>query len=147
MDLLKLVSPIIIVVYLCLGFVPNLDAVDKIAPQWLGMTLLNFVSLFVLIYKRKSIKGNITNVLTPYISIFYLGFIFWAGLSYFYAINNTEVLVNLTRQVNVLLMYLFMGIFLSYVNKRIFFISWVLTIILSIEIYYVLDQVIDLINT
>ena len=30
-------------------------------------------------------------------------YIFWASLSYFYAINPTEVIVNITRQANVLL--------------------------------------------
>ena len=31
--------------YLSIGFIPNLDAVDKIAPQWLAMSILNLLSL------------------------------------------------------------------------------------------------------
>jgi hypothetical protein len=104
-DSFQFLSPILLIGYLCLGFVPNLQAVDKIAPQWVGMTLLNLLSLAVFIYFRKSIKETISKVLTPYLSLFYIGFILWAGLSYFYAINSTEVLVNITRQVNVLLMF------------------------------------------
>jgi len=144
---LQLLSPILIIGYLCLGFVPNLEAVDKIAPQWVGMAILNLISLSVFAYFRKSIKEKITKILTPYLSLFYVGFILWGGLSYFYAINSTEVLVNITRQVNVLLMFLSMAIlFLNIKNKR-FFVSWSLTIILSIEIYYVLDQIIELVQT
>ena len=30
--------------YLCVGFIPNLGAVDKIAPQWLAMGLLNVIA-------------------------------------------------------------------------------------------------------
>ena len=30
--------------YLCIGFIPNLGAVDKIAPQWLAMGLLNVIA-------------------------------------------------------------------------------------------------------
>jgi len=52
-DLFQLLSPILLIGYLCLGFVPNLQAVDKIAPQWVGMTLLNLLSLAVFIYFRK----------------------------------------------------------------------------------------------
>ena len=34
---------LLILAYLCIGFVPNLDAVDKIAPQWLTMGIINLV--------------------------------------------------------------------------------------------------------
>jgi len=144
---LSFFSPLLLIGYLCLGFVPNLQAVDKIAPQWVGMTLLNLLSLAVFFYFRSSVKEKISKILTLHLSLFYLGFILWGGLSYFYAINSTEVLVNITRQVNVLLMFLSMAIlFLNIKNKR-FFVSWSLTIILSVEIYYVLDQLIELVQT
>jgi len=50
-DSFQFFSPVILIGYLCLGFVPNLSAVDKIAPQWIGMTLLNLVSLSAIIFK------------------------------------------------------------------------------------------------
>ena len=140
-------SPILLIGYLCLGFVPNLEAVDKIAPQWVGMTLLNLVSLAVFFYYRNSIKQTISKILTPYLSLFYVGFIFWAGLSYFYAINSTEVLVNITRQVNVLIMFLSMAILLFNLKNKARFISWTLSIILTVEIYAVLAQALEMINT
>ena len=140
-------SPVLLIGYLCLGFVPNLQAVDKIAPQWVGMTLLNLLSLAVFIYFRNSIKEKVSKVLTPYLSLFYIGFIIWAGLSYFYAINSTEVLVNITRQVNVLLMFLSMAILLFNLKNKARFISWTLSIILSIEVYTVLAEALEMINT
>ena len=143
----QLLSPILLVGYLSLGFVPNLQAVDKIAPQWVGMTLLNLISLAVFIYFRYSIKEKISKVLSPYLSLFYIGFILWAGLSYFYAINSTEVLVNITRQVNVLLMFLSMGILLFNLKNKARFISWTLSIILSIEVYAVLVEALEMIST
>ena len=109
---LNLLAPLLFVGYLCLGFVPNLQAVDKIAPQWLVMTLLNLVSLTVFIYFRKSLKTEISKIISANLSLFYFGFIIWGGLSYFYAINSTEVLVNITRQVNVLFMFFFHGNFI-----------------------------------
>ena len=146
-DSFQLLSPILLIGYLSLGFIPNLQAVDKIAPQWVSMTLLNLISLAVFIYFRKSIKQIISKVLTSYLSLFYIGFILWAGLSYFYAINLTEVLVNITRQVNVLLMFLSMALLLFNLKNKARFISWTLSIILSIEIYAVLAEAIEMINT
>src|SRR6056300_955403 len=145
-DSFQLLSPILLIGYLSLGFIPNLQAVDKIAPQWVGMTLLNLLSLTVFIYFRKSIKEKISKVLTSYLFLFYIGFILWAGLSYFYAINSTEVLVNITRQVNVLLMFLSMAILLFDLKNKARFISWTLSIILSIEIYAVLAEPLEMIN-
>ena len=143
----SLFSPVLLIGYLCLGFVPNLQAVDKIAPQWVGMNFINLLSLAVFIYFRNSIKEKVFKVLTPYLSLFYIGFIIWAGLSYFYAINSTEVLVNITRQVNVLLMFLSMAILLFNLKNKTRFISWTLSIILSIEIYAVLAEALEMIKT
>ena len=140
-------SSLLLIGYLCLGFVPNLQAVDKIAPQWLSMTLLNLLSLAVFFYYKNSIKQTISKVLTSYLSLFYIGFIVWAGLSYLYAINATEVLVNITRQVNVLLMFLSMTIFFFNLKNKAHFISWTLSIIISIEIYAVLTEALQMINT
>ena len=125
-DSLNFIAPLILILYLCIGFIPNWQAVDKIAPQWVGMTLLNLLSLSVFFYFKDSIKKTISIVLTPFLSLFYIGFIFWAGLSYFYAINSTEVLVNITRQVNVLLMFLSMAILLFNLKNKARFISWTL---------------------
>src|SRR5210317_173276 len=130
-DSFSFFSPVLLIGYLCLGFVPNLQAVDKIAPQWVGMTLLNLLSLAVFFYYRKSIKEIISKVLTTNLSLFYIGFILWAGLSFFYAINSTEVLVNITRQVNVLIMFLSMAIMLFNIKNKAHFISLTLSIILS----------------
>jgi len=140
-------STVLLIAYLCLGFVPNLQAVDKIAPQWVGMTLLNLISLAILIYYNKSIQTVVAQVLTSFLSLFYIGFILWAGLSYFYAINPTEVLVNITRQVNVLFMFLSMAVLLFNINNKSRFISWTLSIVLSIEIYAVLAEALEMINS
>ena len=38
--------------YLSIGFIPNLNAVDKIAPQWIFMTILNGVGLVFVAYNQ-----------------------------------------------------------------------------------------------
>ena len=144
---IQFLSPILLVLYLCLGFIPNLEAVDKIAPQWLGMTLLNLASFLTFFLYREKFSKAISPVLSAFMSLTYISFILWAGFSYFYAINPTEVLVNITRQVNVLFMFLAMGILLYGIKQRRAFISWTITLVLGVEIYAVLAEALEMVNT
>ena len=144
---LELISPIILTLYLCIGFIPNLGAVDKIAPQWFVMTILNLISLFIFFYHRNILNKLISPIVYSSMSLTYIVFIIWAGLSFFYSINPVEVVVNITRQVNVLIMFLSMGIFFYEMKQKSLFFSWIITIILAIETYFVLDQLLELLNT
>ena len=131
---------LLIVGYLCIGFVPNLDAVDKIAPQWLGMSYLNLISTLYVLYRAKSFQQKIPKVLFSGITYTYICFFIWAGLSYFYAINPTEVLVNMARHTNTLFMYLYLAVFVQNFKEKDVLFSWVLAIILTLEVYAVLVQ-------
>ena len=146
-DSFDLLSPILLTGYLCLGFIPNWEAVDKIAPQWVGMTLLNLISIISFYYYRVSISNSIKFSLRSSMSVTYICFIIWAGISFFYAINPTEVIVNITRQVNVLIMFLSMAILIFAIKNNRQIIPWIITIILCIELYAVFAEALDMINT
>ena len=145
-DVSNFITSFFLIAYLCIGFTPNLEAVDKIAPQWLLMGILNLLSFFYVIYSRNYFEQRITQTLSTYLSITYIGFIVWAGFSYFYAINSTEVLVNISRQVNVLMMFLAMGFFVYSLKSKSTFLSLVITAILSIEVYAVLNEALQMVN-
>ena len=139
-DISNFIPSILLITYLCLGFVPNWEAVDKIAPQWLLMSILNTISILYVIYNRTIYSLKISHTLTTKLTVTYIGFIFWAACSYFYAINNTEVLVNISRQLNVLMMYLMMCFFVYNLKAKENFVSYIITGILSIEIYTYLGK-------
>ena len=143
-DQFNFVPSLLILCFLCIGFIPNWQAVDKIAPQWLAMSCLNLVTACYLIYRRKVFVDRTAATLKSLISVVYIGFILWASLSYFYAINPTEALVNITRQLNVLLMYLHMGILLYNIKSKAVLISYAIALILFIEIYVVLNQALEM---
>ncbi len=143
----QIISPILLTGYLCLGFIPNLEAVDKIAPQWVCMTLLNLLSIVIFYSYRKFISNSVRYTLRSSISLTYIAFIFWAGFSFFYAINPTEVLVNITRQANVLMMFLSMAILLYSMKKNRQIIPWIITSILCIELYAVFVEAMEMINS
>ncbi len=129
-----------IIGFLLVGFVPNLEAVDKIAPQWLYLSILNLICGLFLFMNRKIFKERLVTVLTSYLSLTYMGFVIWAALSYFYAINSTEVLVNIVRHFNTLFMFLHLGILLYNIKDKNRLLSLAIMAILSIEVYAVLEQ-------
>jgi O-antigen ligase len=146
-DTSNFIPSFFLIAYLCLGFVPNWEAVDKIAPQWLLMGVVNTLAVLYIGYHRASYGQRISQTLSTTLSYTYIGFILWAACSYFYAINPTEVLVNISRQVNVLVMFLVMGFFVYHLKSKKTFLSFVITAILSIEVYAVLNEALQMVNT
>ena len=140
----NILPSILIIFFLCVGFIPNWDAVDKIAPQWLYLSILNLCTGIYLFLNRRIYKDRITIVISSWMSIFYISFVIWAGLSYFYAINPTEVLVNIVRHFNTLFMFLHLGILIYNIKDKNRLVSIAITGILAIEVYAVLEQALDM---
>ncbi len=143
-DTSNLLPSIFIIGFLCVGFIPNWEAVDKIAPQWLYLSLLNLFSGLYLFLNRKLFKERIAIVLSSWMSIFYIAFVIWAAFSYLYAINPTEVLVNIVRHFNTLFMFLNLGIFVYSIKDKNRLLSMVIMGILAIEVYSVLEQALEM---
>ena len=131
---------ILLIAYLCIGFIPNLQAVDKIAPQWLSMNVLNVIALTFIFYQRSFYLKSIHQKFRSTITLLYGGFILWAAFSYFYALNPTEVIVNISRQFGVFIMYLSMGILIYPLKNKPKYFSWIITAILTIEMYAVINE-------
>ena len=143
-DTLSFVAPTLLILYLCIGFIPNWDAVDKIAPQWLIMSGINLVS-FTYFLNRKRVLGHIITIsLKSKLTLSYIAFILWATGSLVYSINPIEVLVNLARQLNVFLMYFSMFILTYGLKNKLRFLPWVISFILLIEVYSVLSEALEI---
>ena len=143
-DTINFIPSLFIIGFLVVGFVPNLEAVDKIAPQWLYLSILNLLCGVFLYYKRKRFEEQFLAVLSSFTSLSYMGFVVWAALSYFYAINPTEVLVNIVRHFNTLFMFLHLGILLYNIRDKNRLLSLAIMAILSIEVYAVLEQALEM---
>ncbi|MGB2313445.1 MAG: hypothetical protein ACPH4K_08485, partial [Flavobacteriaceae bacterium] len=144
LDTSNFLPSLFIIGFLLVGFVPNIEAVDKIAPQWLYLSILNLFCGLFLFMNRKSFRERFVAVLTSYMSLTYMGFVLWAALSYFYAINPTEVLVNIVRHFNTLFMFLHLGILLYNIKDKNRLLSLAIMAILSIEVYAVLEQALEM---
>lgn len=141
------ISIIFILLYLVIGFIPNLNAVDRIAPQWLAMNFINILSLGYIYYNKSYYKDSTRFLFKSKISICYIVFISWAVLSYFYSINKVEYLVNISRQLNVFVMFIAMTIFIWKNKNKQHLFSWIIASVALIEIYYVINQAFEMINS
>ena len=65
---LQFISVCLVILYLCIGFVPNWGAVDKIAPQWLMLSIINLLSIIVVLKYKKELIQNLRLILTSYVT-------------------------------------------------------------------------------
>ena len=143
---LPIYESVFLILFLSIGFIQNFEAIDKVAPQWLSMAILNFFCGIFIIRNQNVFDKRISAYFKSWITILYALFILWAGLSFFYAINPTEVVVNFTRQFNVFFMYSNMVILLSSIKNKIKFFGLVFTLILAVEVYFIFYQAIEMLN-
>ena len=147
LDTSNFVPSLFIIAFLCVGFIPNLEAVDKIAPQWLYLSILNFLCGIFLYSKRKNFQKGFEAILTSAMSWSYIGFVLWASMSYFYAINPIEVIVNIVRHFNTLFMFLHLGVLIFNLKDKKRILSFIIMTILFIEVYAVLDQAMEMFDS
>jgi len=147
LDTSNFVPSLFILSFLLVGFIPNLEAVDKIAPQWLFLSFVNLLCGAYLFYNRNYYSERFQAVLTNFMSLFYIGFVAWGAISYFYAVNPTEVLVNIVRHFNTLFMFLHLAILVYNIKDKNNLLSVAITLILSFEVYSVLDQALEMIKS
>ena len=69
------VPSLLIIAFLLVGFVPNMEAVDKVAPQWVYLTIFNLISVIYIFFNRHRFEKIILIVLNSGISILYIAFL------------------------------------------------------------------------
>jgi O-antigen ligase len=122
-----------IALYLLVHFIPNYGSVDVIGSQWLALSLLNLVVVAFILVKKDNYLPAIANLLTASISILYFSLICWAAASYFYAINQAEVLVNFARLFNTAVVFFNIAILLWNRKGNFITASYFITAILLFE--------------
>ena len=110
------------------------------------MNILNVLGLIFIFFNKNLFIVGISKISKSTISIIYILFIFWAALSFFYSINPTEMLVNISRQLAVFFMYVNIGVFIYQLKYKSNVFSWIIIAILSIEVYYVISDAVQMMN-
>ena len=114
LDAIDLVKYLLLILYILTGSLSNFGAIDILAPQWIYLGSINILSCLYFLFLSPESFGQGFNKLFKttfiYIYIFYL---LWNALSYFYAINPAETIINLPRIGNTFFA-IFFSFFLTY---------------------------------
>ena len=140
-------SSIFIILYILTGTLPNLNAIDILAPQWVYLCSLNILVAVYLLYNKDSFASFFSMLSKSSYFIFYAFFILWAALSVNYAINKVETIINFPRYFNVFVAISFITVLLSKMPNRFQYISVVLTSFLFLEVSLYYNQFIDQITS
>jgi len=140
----QLISHLLIILYLIVGFVPYFKAIDKIGPQFLYLAFLNMITFFYLISKGGIFK-IFKNTFKHDIFV-YLLFLFWAWstTSLFYAVNKAEVIIESSRIFIYIYSYINLLILSKWAKLDINKILLCFSIILGVEVLLVLRNFYDL---
>lgn len=94
---LPLVSLFIVGLYMAVHFITNINAIDVMGPQWLYLGILD-IAVVIYIWIRKDLyRSAIQSILQQVYTRLYLALFLLAGLSIFFAMNQTEAWVCYVR--------------------------------------------------
>lgn len=130
--------------YLVIGFIPILGAVDKVSTQFLYLGILNGVSLVYFLLDRK-IESVLKNTFSNnFVVILLILFWLWSLFSFTYGINTSEVIIESTRVLVYLQAYisLYSLIKFSQIELKDLFLWF--SLILFIETSWVLYELVSL---
>ena len=136
----------IIFIYCLIGIIPNYGAVDRVAPQWLVLSIANSIGLIYLYLNYDYYKLTIKKTFQFKPFIFLLLFVVWGLFSYIYAINHIEVIVKFFTWINIVLGVLIFCNLIFNVEKGFLVVSYVFTLILLIELYFSYDPYFQLVS-
>ncbi len=137
------ISILFIFLYLLIEFVPVFQSIDVIGPQWLALTILNIFTTIFIFVRRTNYSNIIKGILNSYTSIVYFFLLIWALLSYFYAVNSIEVLVNAARIINTVIAFINLAILLCGNKENFKHSFYIITFILFFQSISILKQFYD----
>lgn len=125
-----------LVLFISTGLVPNFSALDRIATQWLYLSVINSLGLIYFLYSDKT-KSRIKTIFKFKPFLFLLIFSIWGVLSVFYSINKTEVIVKFIRWIQlpisfVILTFIYFELKKEFVNA----ITILVSVVLILELYF-----------
>ena len=135
----RLFESLLITFYLLVGFVPYLNAIDKIAPQYLYLSIINSIAaIYILFTSTKTLFKYASYVLA---SLF--GLVIWSFISLTYAINKAEVLIETSRVIIFLFAFVNLYLLLNRNRSLLKYVPYLLSIVVLIEVSLVYERFIE----
>ena len=127
---MKYFFKIILVLYLIVGTVPNIESIDKAATQWLYLNLLNTIVLAVFLFLRIDLKKYFLNKS----SLLFISLFSWSVLSLFFAINKVESIVVLSQYFSLTIGFVVLLICFTKIKNSFKFLSAIISMYLIAEL-------------
>ena len=134
-----LLKYILLILYITTGALSNFGAIDILAPQWIFLGSINILScIYFLFYDKRSLDTAFEPLFKGIFIYIYIFYIIWNALSYFYAINPTETLINLPRIGNTFFAIFFCYFLIYNLPRPFYFVSRLFLFFLVAELlaYY-----------
>ena len=137
---LSVTAALLIVLYILTGTLPNFKAIDILAPQWIYLTSVNILSVIFIYFN----KNKLIEYLGPLFSSMYFRlyslYIVWAAISYLFALNKAETLINFPRYFNVYVGIINTVALLYCIKKPSLLISTVFFVFVTAEVLLYFNQ-------
>ena len=128
----------ILILYIITGSLSNFGAIDILAPQWIYLGAINIMSCLYFLFTPNALNTAFRPLFKTAFIYLYLFYIIWNALSYFYAINPVETLINLPRVGNTFFALFFCYFLIFNLPNKFFFISrlFLLFLVAELAAYY-----------
>ena len=141
----QIANYVFLILYIITGSLSNFGAIDILAPQWIFLGGVNIlVSSYILFFASKDFKNSFGYLFSSLYIYLYLFYFVWNLLSYFYAVNPVETLINLPRIGNTFFAILFCFLLLSKIKNSLEFVFTIFFLFLVAEMvsyYYDLSEI------
>ena len=129
---------LLLILYIITGSLSNFGAIDILAPQWIYLGAINILTCLYFLFTPNALNTAFRPLFKSAFIYLYLFYIIWNVLSYFYAINPVETLINLPRVGNTFFALFFIYFLIYNLPNTFYFVSRLVLIFLVAELaaYY-----------
>lgn len=141
LDRYPIIDKIILLLYLSVGFLPNMKAFDVVFTQWYYIAILNMLTLGFMFLNKAQYKFNSNSITSKYTFLGAVFFFLFSCISIFKSISLSESFVFLNILITTLTAFFSVYIIVKEEPKEYFvFIAGALTAFLAIESLQVLHH-------
>ena len=130
---------LLIILFLIVGFVPYFNAIDKIAPQYLYLSIVNSIAAIYILFTSKKVVCKYAS----YVIASLFGLVIWSFISITHAINQAEVLIETSRVIIFLFAFVNLYVLLNRNHSLLKYIPYLVSFIALIEVSLVYERFIE----
>ena len=135
----RIFEPSLIILFLIVGFIPYFDAIDKIAPQYLYLSIVNSIAAIYIFFTSKKVVLKYASYVIA--SLFEL--VIWSFFSLTHATNKAEVLIETSRVIIFLFSFVNLYVLINRNQSLLKYVPFLVSIILVIEVSMVYERFIE----